>query len=105
MFRAAGCVDFIVAEQVTFHLKSQNITDETGTLVFGVPPVRNLSGVLLSQNRAEERLLRQTRWETAEPGHADEIKFRLAPRQVEGPGFNGPLVQERSDSLKITSFS
>ena len=95
MFRAAGCVDFIVAEQVTFGLKSQNITDETGTLVFGVPPVRNLSGVLLSQNRVEERLLRQTRWETAEPGHADEIKFRLAHRTVESHGFIGHWVQNR----------
>jgi hypothetical protein len=56
-------------------------------------------GVLFVQDRVEDRLFRQARWEAAEAAFGDQRVFVAADRAVEGARFGRALVVcDRLDS-------
>ena len=73
-------VNIVPLQKAPLHLETHNISYKAGTFILRIPVPRNLDGVLLTQHRIKDRLLRKPRRKFPKSRLANQIKFRLSHR-------------------------
>ena len=77
-------MDVVAVEERLFDFESQDVADEAGSFVFGVPVARDLFSLGAVQHGIEDGLVRESRRKCAEVGGGNEVELALADGAVEG---------------------
>src|SRR5690349_2645440 len=80
---AAGILDRVARQETARDREARHVPRAGGRYV---PVARDLAGILLGQNRIENRLLGQPRREFAKPGSLDQLELLRADRAKQDNG-------------------